>query len=273
MKSHPYLGIDEETVRVVKPLFDSGDEYHRTHTARLARTFQMVKDTIQEYGGTCRILELGTTGLFPIALKSLFPGVTIDVTNYDNAWTLVESFVKDPVSQVVYELAGQSATTTAFAIDLEYDEIPAEDETYDIVLCCEVLEHMEIDPMHMLSEVNRVLKTNGKIVLTTPNVVSSRGITKMLQGTEPYFYMQYHKNREYHRHNYEYSCRSLLHVLHSAGFDANVWTEDLFEDGLTYEVNRLRKMGFTIENIGDNLLAIGTKISEVVERYPVGIYV
>jgi hypothetical protein len=65
----------------------------------------------------------------------------------------------------------------------------------------------------------------------------------------------------------------LLHVLRSAGFDANVWTEDLFEDGLTYEVNRLQKAGFTIENVGDNLLAIGTKVSGVVERHPVGIYV
>jgi SAM-dependent methyltransferase len=273
MKSHPYLGIDEEIVRVVKPLFDSGDEYHRSHTARLARTAQVLSDVVKEHNGSCRILELGTTGLFPIALKSLFPGVTIDVTNYDNAWTLVESFVKDPVSQVVYELAGQSATVAAFAVDLEYDTVPAEDETYDIVLCCEVLEHMEIDPMHMLSEVNRVLKTNGKVILTTPNIVSSRGITKMLQGTEPYFYMQYHKSREYHRHNYEYSCRSLLHILRSAGFDANVWTEDLFEDGLTYEVNRLQKAGFTIENVGDNLLAIGAKVSEVVDRYPSGLYV
>jgi SAM-dependent methyltransferase len=273
MKSHPYLDIDKEIVSIVKPLIDNSDEYHRTHAARLARTFQMVKDTIQEYGGTCRILELGTTGLFPVALKSLFPGVTIDVTNYDNAWTLVESFVKDPVSQVVCELAGESVTVAAFAVDLEYDMIPAEDETYDIVLCCEVLEHMEIDPMHMLSEVNRVLKTNGKIIVTTPNVVSSRGIAKMLQGTEPYFYMQYHKSREYHRHNYEYSCTSLLHVLRSAGFDANVWTEDLFEDGLTYEVNRLRKAGFIIENVGDNLLAIGAKVSEVVDRYPSGLYV
>jgi hypothetical protein len=65
----------------------------------------------------------------------------------------------------------------------------------------------------------------------------------------------------------------LLYILRSAGFDANVWTEDLFEDGLTYEVNRLQKAGFTIENVGDNLLAIGAKVSEVVDRYPSGLYV
>ena len=266
MKSYPYLGISDRVVDVAKPLLNNSGDYHMTHRARLARTAEILTGLVEEAGENCRILELGTSGFIPVFLKSLFPGVTIDVTDYDGVR-------KEGERQRSVDVAGQSAVVRAFTVDLEHDVLPVKDETYDIVICCEVLEHMEIDPMFMLSEVNRVLKTNGKIILTTPNVVSSRGITKMLQGVEPHFYMQYHKNRAYHRHNYEYSCRSLLHVLRSAGFDANVWTEDLFEDGLTYEVNRLRNAGFSIENIGDNLLAIGTRVSKVIERYPDGLYV
>lgn len=271
VKSRPYDHVSAAVKAVAKPLLETGDEYHVGHTARLARTLEVLYGEGVVEGG--RILELGTTGFFPIAVESLFSGVTIDVTNYDNAWTLVESFVKDPVSQVVYELAGQSATATAFAIDLEYDVIPAEDETYDVVLCCEVLEHMEIDPMHMISEANRVLKTGGKLIVTTPNILSSQAWAKMLAGYAPHFYMQYHKSREYHRHNYEYGVKEVRNVLTSAGFDSNIWTEDLFEDGRPAVIKSLTDAGFSIENTGDNIIAVATKVSGVVERFPSGLYV
>ena len=140
VKSRPYDEVSATIKAVAKPLLETGDEYHITHTARLACTLEVLyREGVAEGG---RVLELGTTGFFPIAVESLFPGVAIDVTNFDGAWALIESFVKDPVSQVVCELAGKSATVTAFSIDLEYDVIPAEDETYDVVLCCEVLEHI-----------------------------------------------------------------------------------------------------------------------------------
>lgn len=269
MKSNPYLGVRDTVRKTTSELLV--DDYHAVHRARLARTLDLLCTEIEKINTTddIRILELGTSGFIPQALSQLFPGVTIDVTNFDDKAEVVQRLGQPASVRAAYG----GVEVDAFTIDLEYEDIPAKDEMYDIILCCEVLEHMEIDPMYMLSEVNRVLKTNGKIILTTPNVVSSRGITKMLQGVEPHFYMQYHKNRAYHRHNYEYSCKSLLHIMRSAGFDANVWTEDLFEDGLTYEVNRLRNAGFSIENVGDNLLAIGTKVSKVIERHPSGIYV
>jgi SAM-dependent methyltransferase len=271
VKSRPYDEVSATIKAVAKPLLETGDEYHITHAARLAYTLEVLyREGVAEGG---RVLELGTTGFFPIAVESLFPGVAIDVTNFDGAWALIESFVKDPVSQVVCELAGKSAAVTAFSIDLEYDVIPAEDETYDVVLCCEVLEHMEIDPMHMLSEVNRVLKTGGKLIMTTPNILSSQAWAKMLAGYAPHFFMQYHKSREYHRHNYEYGVREVHNILTSAGFDPKIWTKDLFEDGFPAVVKSLTDAGFHIENVGDNIIAVATKVSGVVERFPHGLYV
>lgn len=176
-------------------------------------------------------------------------------------------------SDVEFALGRYNTTVRCYNVDLEHSIVPVKDETFDSVLCCEVLEHMEIDPMFMLAEVNRVLKTGGTLLLTTPNVVSSRGITKMLSGLEPYFFMHYHRSREYHRHNYEYSVTSLIKVLKSAGFTPKVWTEDLFEDGLTQAVNALRDAGFEIEDVGDNILALAKKTSPVIDRYPLGLYV
>lgn len=254
---------------VVKPLLDHGDSYHKVHKARLARTAHIVSDLVAEAGEGCKVLELGTSGFLPVTLKSLFPSVAIDVTEYEKSEDSNEVSVK----QKDVGIADKTVTVTTFGLDLEYGTLPVDNETYDIVICCEVLEHMEIDPMFMLAEVNRVLKTGGKLMLTTPNILSSRAITKMVQGYEPYFFMQYHKSREYNRHNYEYSAKGLWAILKCAGFDPTVWTEDLFEDSLPHTVDMLNYHGFKIANTGDNLLSIAPKISGVVERHPRGLYV
>ena len=266
MRSHPYFGISDRVVEVAKPLLNNSGDYHKTHAARLARTAELLVEMVEEVGEDCRILELGTSGFLPVLLKSLFPSVSIDVTDYDG-----ERKEGERLRSV--SVAGQSAEVRAFTVDLEYDMLPVEDETYDIVICCEVLEHMEIDPMFMLSEVNRVLKTGGKLFLTTPNVLSARAFTRIFEGYPPYFFMQYHKSREYHRHNYEYSAKMLWSTLKCAGFDSKVWTEDLFEDTASHVVDSLNYFGFRVANTGDNLIAVGNKISGVVERYPNGLYV
>ncbi len=54
-------------------------------------------------------------------------------------------------------------------VDVFYDgkNIPFEDQKFDSILCTEVLEHVfNIDDL--LIEFNRVLKTNGKALITTP---------------------------------------------------------------------------------------------------------
>lgn len=268
MRSRPYEGISDRVKAVAKPLLDNSGEYHLTHSARLARTADLLVEAVEAAGENCRILELGTSGFLPVLLKSLFPSVTIDVTELSEAFESIE--IK---RQKVVDVAGQTAEVTSYALDLEHENIPVVKDTYDIVICCEVLEHMEIDPMFMLSEVNRVLKTDGTLLLTTPNVLSSRAFTRIMQGYPPYFFMQYHKSREYHRHNYEYSAKVLWNTLKCAGFDPNIWTEDLFEDSQPHTVDSLNYFGFKIANTGDNLIALAKKISGVVERFPNGLYV
>jgi 2-polyprenyl-3-methyl-5-hydroxy-6-metoxy-1,4-benzoquinol methylase len=237
------------------------DDYHRTHKARLARTIDLIYTSKPEG----KLLEIGTSGLIPVALKELCPDLEVHVTNFDKS--LPE------ITEIEVTMNAQTRIVTAACVDLEHEPLPFANDTYDMVVCCEVLEHMEIDPMYMLEQVNRVSKDGASLLLTTPNVLSSRGLSKMLQGVEPYFYMQYHKSREYHRHNYEYSARSLYKILTCAGYIGTVWTEDLFEDGLPDVVSSLHDKGFNVMNYGDNLLAKMNKASGVVERHPVGIYV
>lgn len=46
-------------------------------------------------------------------------------------------------------------------------DIPEEDESFDVVLCSEVLEHLP-NPVEALKEFQRLLKKGGKLILTAP---------------------------------------------------------------------------------------------------------
>jgi SAM-dependent methyltransferase len=63
----------------------------------------------------------------------------------------------------------QTGTWDISQIDLVCDiiSIPEPDNSFDIILCSEVLEHIP-DPTKALDEFSRLLKPNGKLVLTAP---------------------------------------------------------------------------------------------------------
>jgi SAM-dependent methyltransferase len=49
------------------------------------------------------------------------------------------------------------------------ESLPVDDETFDVVICTMVLEHV-VDPRRVLAEARRVLVPNGRIVVTVPGV-------------------------------------------------------------------------------------------------------
>lgn len=54
------------------------------------------------------------------------------------------------------------------AIDISSDKFPLKDDSFDIVLCLETLEHLE-NPHHCIWEIKRVLKENALFIVSIPN--------------------------------------------------------------------------------------------------------
>lgn len=54
-------------------------------------------------------------------------------------------------------------------LNSEAEKLPFPDEYFDILLCVEVLEHLS-NPLQCIVEMKRVLKSGGKIILTTPSI-------------------------------------------------------------------------------------------------------
>jgi len=72
----------------------------------------------------------------------------------------------------------------AFVQDLDTKPLPAESDSIDLITCCETIEHL-YNTDHLLSEINRVLKADGYLVLSTPNLASWNNRLSLLFGFQP----------------------------------------------------------------------------------------
>ena len=74
-----------------------------------------------------------------------------------------ESFVK-LVKEKNIKVKGYDLDT----VDLENSKIPESNDSADYVTCLSIIEHLK-DPSNLLSEIYRILKPNGILIIVTPN--------------------------------------------------------------------------------------------------------
>ena len=60
-------------------------------------------------------------------------------------------------------------------IDFEVEALPMRDGEYDVAIFNEVFEHLRINPIFTMREVHRILKPDGVLMLSTPNLTSWKG--------------------------------------------------------------------------------------------------
>ena len=162
----------------------------------------------------------------------------------------------------------------------EKDRFPYADEYFSTVLCCELIEHLFADPMHLMAEVNRILKPGGHLVLTTPNIAALRGVSAILQGYHPGFFHAYMRPSEEGevdaRHNREYTPREVHQLMETAGFSVTLLETGPFRDEPRPEYawvrHLLERYNLDTEMRGDGIYAVGRKTGGVRERYPAWLY-
>jgi len=179
-----------------------------------------------------------------------------------------------------------SETGDVFECDIDHFDAekhiyPYEDESFDTVLCCELIEHLFTDPMHMMSEINRILKPGGHLVLTTPNIGSLRAVSAILLGYHPSFFPAYIRPRKADeeaeaRHNREYVPMEIQHLLEDSGFElVRLETGEFLDEPhpelgwVTHLLERYR-LGHNLR--GDGIYAVGRKAGLVKNRWPAWLY-
>ncbi|HEX2959325.1 MAG TPA: class I SAM-dependent methyltransferase, partial [Chitinispirillaceae bacterium] len=87
------------------------------------------------------------------------------------------------VSEKVLEQAAPYFTHVK-EVDLNCGFIPFENEFFDVIVCGEVIEHT-FDTDQLLSEIHRILKNNGTLIISTPNLTSFANRIFLLFGLQP----------------------------------------------------------------------------------------
>jgi SAM-dependent methyltransferase len=165
--------------------------------------------------------------------------------------------------------------------DAEKHIYPYTDESFDTVLCCELIEHLFEDPMHMMSEINRILRPGGYLVLTTPNLGSLRAVSAILLGYHPAFFPAYIRPRKEGeeagaRHNREYVPMEIQHLLTDAGFETmRLETGEFLDEPhpeLGWITHLLERYRLSHDLRGDGIYAVGRKTGPVKNRWPAWLY-
>jgi SAM-dependent methyltransferase len=108
---------------------------------------------------------------------------------------------------------------------VETELLPLETGICDVGNFNELFEHLRINPVFTLGEVHRVLKPNGILLLSTPNLRSLKGLVNFLFKNKAYsclgsIYDEYKKLEHlgHMGHVREYTTREMSEFLYRSGF-------------------------------------------------------
>jgi GT2 family glycosyltransferase/glycosyltransferase involved in cell wall biosynthesis/2-polyprenyl-3-methyl-5-hydroxy-6-metoxy-1,4-benzoquinol methylase len=158
--------------------------------------------------------------------------------------------------------------------DLQSSPWPYADGGFDVLLCGEILEHLALDPMALMAEMNRVLKPGGTLLLTTPNLASAHAVEQTLRAESPYCYGQFEVGgRTTDRHNREYTAGEVAALAGDAGFETvSLRTQDFYWPPKHETLLHLARLGFPLSLRGDSTFLLARKAQSVRERYPIHFY-
>ncbi|MEX2681006.1 MAG: class I SAM-dependent methyltransferase [Candidatus Sigynarchaeota archaeon] len=87
------------------------------------------------------------------------------------------------ISEVAIELAKKKFDIDAKIMDLN-TRLDFKDDEFDTISCLDVIEHV-FDPHHLVAEISRILRKNGLLILSVPNIQFFPHIIKIIRGRFP----------------------------------------------------------------------------------------
>lgn len=156
LQNHTYYHRCQHIVKTVEEFF----KIHTTKAKRLEvkpiNYYSSERREVLNYipQGTKRVLDVGcATGNFGLAMKQELG---------------VEEVVGIEIVPEIAEIAKRNLDKV-FVGNIETDDFPLEENYFDVITCCDVLEHMEY-PEKALCKLARHLKTYGHVIISIPNV-------------------------------------------------------------------------------------------------------
>jgi SAM-dependent methyltransferase len=189
-----------------------GLEYYEYHKPRFLEMINGIDFVQTMIGPNINLLECGSIfttkiihEIFPLINISTLDNVEIDQIGYGDVYR-IKDFVKRHYKR-----------------DLVRDHIDSilleETPTFDMILFCEVIEHLVVNPHRILKFLLRQLKPGGYIYLTTPNVFKKANIESISKRVNPF--LLYPENYSFDDifmfHVREYCMGELLNIISASG--------------------------------------------------------
>ncbi|HUU95437.1 MAG TPA: class I SAM-dependent methyltransferase [Phycisphaerae bacterium] len=134
--------------------------YHRT---------QEIVGIIRELDRDKRILDLGIGyGFYDIILKTAYG---FDICGMEIPAN-IPAYCRLPQAHGIPIIPGELSATR---------RCPLSDESFDVVILAEVFEHLRVSPLRALVEIRRILRPEGLLLLTTPNIARLSNILSLLR--------------------------------------------------------------------------------------------
>jgi SAM-dependent methyltransferase len=181
--------------------------YVANHRMRIAHDLDII---VREIPVTNAILECGSIPLF---LTAALTKHGYKVTGCD-------------IAPERYSSSIDSTGLNVVKCNIETEKLPFENDSFDAAIFNELFEHLRIDPIHTLTELLRVIRPNGILTLSTPNLKSLGGIRNFLFKDRAYscsadIYAEYKKLADvgHMGHVREYTPTEVVEFLQRIGFE------------------------------------------------------
>jgi SAM-dependent methyltransferase len=249
--AHRHGGEDAASYRkrLIREIEDEGADCAAAHRL-IKREIKKLGDLADRRHASHHVVRYLTT--YAIAPKG--PGVLVDIGASEIYGAPLKALKGWDVRSI-----------PVLSFDYEVDRLPFADESADGVMICEVIEHFAVDPLFCFIEINRILKPNGFVVVTTPNAASWYSIYRAFDQKHPSRWPVYsldESKRRNHIHAREYLVSEVEQLLDGAGFGSiKTFTRDY---ALHPPYKRIR--GISAAHRGETIFSRGCKIGRPKKR-------
>jgi SAM-dependent methyltransferase len=211
-----------------------------------------------------RLLEIGASPYYITLLLHRLRGYEVYMTNFFS-----EAYPKIGQQIVSSHRFGESYQCNFVSVNVERERLPYPDHSFDVVLFCEVIEHLTQDPTFALCELHRVLKPNGYLLLTTPNVYRIQNVLGILSGRSNLFH-PYSGHGVYGRHQREYGMGEAQDLIAGCGYSISESRVEDYEPGGRILQHALKR---AMPSRRDNLFILARAMARRRFYYPPWLYI